>query len=111
MDFYDESLVTDERIRKYTSVFDLPGSYDSHIAVAKQVVPVNHNSIIEKIRTISIPTLIIWGEQDPVIPVAHAHRLHREIPNSRLEIIPECGHLPHEEKSQLTTEFIRQFFA
>jgi pimeloyl-ACP methyl ester carboxylesterase len=41
-----------------------------------------------------LPSLVIWGDRDPLIPVAHAHVAHRELPGSRLEIFGEAGHFP-----------------
>jgi pimeloyl-ACP methyl ester carboxylesterase len=42
-----------------------------------------------------VPTLIVWGTRDAIIPVAHAHGAHAAIPGSRLEIFPDAGHFPH----------------
>lgn len=42
-----------------------------------------------------MPTLIIWGDADPIIPVEHAHAAHQAIAGSRLEIFPNVGHYPH----------------
>ena len=44
-----------------------------------------------------LPTLIVWGANDQIIPVAHAHAAHAAIPGSRLEILPGVGHFPHTE--------------
>jgi len=44
--------------------------------------------------TAGMPSLLVWGEDDPIIPVAHAHRAHSMMPGSRLEIIPGAGHFP-----------------
>ena len=44
-----------------------------------------------------LPTLIVWGKNDTIIPVSHAHAAHAAIPGSRLEIIDDCGHFPHVE--------------
>lgn len=41
-----------------------------------------------------LPTLIVWGERDPLIPVAHADDAHRLVPSSRLEIFEDAGHFP-----------------
>lgn len=43
------------------------------------------------------PTLLIWGEDDPEIPLSHGRRLLEEIPTSRLIIFRDCGHMPMEE--------------
>jgi pimeloyl-ACP methyl ester carboxylesterase len=42
-----------------------------------------------------IPTLIVWGDRDPLIPVSHAYAAHEATPGSRLEIMEGCGHFPH----------------
>ena len=44
-----------------------------------------------------IPTLIVWGERDEIIPVAHAYVAHEAIAGSRLEILPGVAHFPHTE--------------
>jgi pimeloyl-ACP methyl ester carboxylesterase len=43
----------------------------------------------------AIPFLLVWGERDPIIPVAHAYAAHRLVPGSRLEVFPDAGHFPH----------------
>jgi pimeloyl-ACP methyl ester carboxylesterase len=50
-----------------------------------------------------VPTLIVWGEEDRVIPVAHAHLTHEAIPGSRLAVLPGAGHfLPFEQPAWFT---------
>jgi pimeloyl-ACP methyl ester carboxylesterase len=57
-----------------------------------------------------LPTLIIWGGDDPIIPVEHAYEAHTAIEGSRLEIFEGAGHYPHVEAPErfvdLLTEFI-----
>jgi pimeloyl-ACP methyl ester carboxylesterase len=45
-----------------------------------------------------LPTLIVWGERDPIIPAAHGRAAHAAIPGSRLEVFPGAGHFPHREE-------------
>lgn len=45
----------------------------------------------------ALPLLIVWGDRDPIIPVAHGEETHRQLPGSRLEIFPGVGHLPQLE--------------
>jgi pimeloyl-ACP methyl ester carboxylesterase len=45
--------------------------------------------------TSEMPTLIMWGDRDPIIPVQHAHDAHAAMPGSRLELFPGIGHYPH----------------
>ncbi|MFN2500408.1 MAG: alpha/beta fold hydrolase [Pyrinomonadaceae bacterium] len=55
------------------------------------------------------PTLIIWGEQDTVIPIENGYKLRNSILNSKLVVIRDCGHVPQEEKSQLFTKLVAAF--
>ena len=41
-----------------------------------------------------LPTMLVWGARDTVLPVDHAHRAHAAMPGSRLEIFPGEGHFP-----------------
>ncbi len=52
----------------------------------------------DAIGQLSVPTLIVWGEQDEMMPLSVGRNLHRLIPGSKLEVIPQCGHLPALEK-------------
>ncbi len=57
------------------------------------MIPNYSNSVSSDLRVIEKPTLIIWGGKDQQIPPTYAQRLHREIHNSQLVIVPDAGHL------------------
>ncbi len=59
--------------------------------------------------TAGVPTMIIWGEHDPIIPVAHAHAAHAAIPESRLEVFPEARHFPHRDDPRRFVEVMFDF--
>jgi pimeloyl-ACP methyl ester carboxylesterase len=56
-----------------------------------------------------LPTLIVWGERDSIIPVAHGMAAHEAMPGSRFEVFPDAGHMPHDADpdrfAALLTEF------
>ena len=58
-----------------------------------------------------LPTLIVWGERDSIIPPAHGAAAHAAMPGSRFEVFPGAGHMPHaadpERFATLLTEFCR----
>jgi pimeloyl-ACP methyl ester carboxylesterase len=56
-----------------------------------------------------IPTLIVWGDHDGIIPVAHAYAAHELIPTSRLEILEGVGHFPHVEAPEQFCEVLLDF--
>ena len=57
----------------------------------------------------AMPTLIVWGDDDGIIPVEHAHAAHAAIPHSRLEILEGCGHFPHVQEPDHLVAVIREF--
>src|SRR5687768_3484280 len=58
-----------------------------------------------------VPTMIIWGDRDQVIPVSHAHIAHELIPGSRLEIVEGAGHFLPIERPELVDRLLRDFLA
>jgi pimeloyl-ACP methyl ester carboxylesterase len=56
-----------------------------------------------------LPTLIVWGERDPLIPVRHAYEAHERIPGSRLEIFPGAGHFPYRDDPRRFAEVLMDF--
>ena len=56
-----------------------------------------------------MPTLIIWGERDPMIPSAHGRAAHEAIPGSRLEIFPDAGHFPHRDDPHRFVQVLLDF--
>jgi pimeloyl-ACP methyl ester carboxylesterase len=59
----------------------------------------------------AVPTMIVWGDSDPIIPVAHAYEAHEVIKGSRLEILADVGHFPHVEEPQRFVELLNDFMA
>lgn len=80
-----------------------------------------HNSMLYSVRNwqaqriehdahlITQPTLLIWGEQDIVIPPHNGRTLHRLIPDSRLIMFKNCGHVPQEECSEDFVKVVAEF--
>ena len=67
------------------------------------------NDVATDIAKIKAPTLILWGEQDHLIPVAAAHKFNAAIPGSKLFIYPATGHIPMEELPDESANAVRAF--
>lgn len=63
----------------------------------------------DMIKSITIPTLVIWGDKDGLIPVENAYRFHDDLPNDSLVVLKNLGHVPMEEDALQTTAVIRSF--
>lgn len=74
--------------------------------------PRMHNPSLRKwLHRVRIPTLILWGDDDKLLPAAFGEAWNGLIPDARLQIIEACGHLPHVEKAEeftaRTLDFIK----
>lgn len=61
------------------------------------------------LKNIKAPALILWGENDQVLPRSHGERLVRDLPNARLRVIDHVGHIPNEESPQVVNQAILDF--
>jgi len=77
----------------------------------RQQVPNYSMSVASDMYWIHKPVLIIWGEQDEVLPSTFARRLYRDIPDSRLALIPNTGHLVLEEAPDQVARLMNEFIA
>jgi pimeloyl-ACP methyl ester carboxylesterase len=51
----------------------------------------------------------VWGENDREVSIEDGRRIHEQIPNSRLFVFHDCGHLPHEEYPEEFLELVSEF--
>ena len=58
-----------------------------------------------------LPILLIWGDQDRIIPVAHGYAARDAVPGSRLEVLAGVGHFPHVESPTAVVEILDDFIA
>ena len=58
-----------------------------------------------------LPTLIVWGRQDPIIPLSAGELYQQSIPGSRLEVIDNCGHVPEVERTDELVRIVGGFLA
>jgi pimeloyl-ACP methyl ester carboxylesterase len=65
---------------------------------------------MERVCKIRQPALIVCGAEDRMTPVRYSQYLNAQIPDSRLEIIPEAGHMVMLEKPQLVAGILKNFF-
>jgi pimeloyl-ACP methyl ester carboxylesterase len=68
------------------------------------------NPALERwLHRIQVPTLVLWGENDNFLPCRYAEVWRYRVPETTVELIAQCGHLPHVEKAELTARKILAF--
>lgn len=102
----DPEKVTDELVELY---FDLTCREGNREALAKRMESIADPAPYEELPFIKTPTLILWGEEDLLIPDEYAHRFHNDLPNSTLVIFPGAGHMPMEEIPEKTAPAVEKF--
>ncbi|MCY3543896.1 MAG: alpha/beta fold hydrolase [Chloroflexi bacterium] len=63
-------------------------------------------SLIHLLPRVQVPTLVVWGENDCIVPVSAGERIADTMPNARLEVFEGAGHLPHIEKPEQVTPLL-----
>lgn len=104
---------TVEMWRAYTSLID-GDTRTAFLHTLRSVVDVKGQRVSARDRlylTEQMSTLIVWGEEDPIIPVSHAHGAHAAMPGSRLEIMDGLGHFPHCEDPKEFARILLDFIA
>ncbi|HOP78987.1 MAG TPA: alpha/beta hydrolase [Armatimonadota bacterium] len=79
------------------------------IATGRQIFPPDLPDFIASYSRIRVPTLILWGEHDRIIPQPLGRRLASDIKTAIFHQLPNCGHCPHEEKPDAVAEAINRF--
>ena len=104
--------VVAELWRSYTSLAD-EATRRAFLRTLRAVIDPRGQAVSAENRlhlAAEMPTLIVWGDADPIIPVEHAHAAHTAIPGSQLEVFEGVGHYPHCEAPErfvaVLTEFI-----
>lgn len=62
-------------------------------------------------QRLRVPTLVVWGREDRILPVAWAEEIARGIPGARAAVLEDCGHAPHLELPEQFTDLVRAFHA
>ena len=73
--------------------------------------PYMHNpNLPEYLKMIQVPSLIVWGRQDGIVPLSCGERYGQVLAGSRLHVIEECGHSPQNEQPEEFLEVVSSFF-
>jgi pimeloyl-ACP methyl ester carboxylesterase len=99
-------LVTDELVQRYYDLTLREGNRGALKDRFEQTLP---GVLANKIQTINVPTLILWGKKDRLIPLKFGLKFEQEIANSQLIVFDDLGHVPHEEDPQATVLAVKQF--
>jgi pimeloyl-ACP methyl ester carboxylesterase len=107
--YYDRDKISAQDVAEYANTLYSPAAKHALTKTVERIIPDNIDDIAGRYKTIKMPALILWCEQDRVVPVYIGRRLHEDMRTSELTIFTHCGHMPQEEKPEDTTGAIQAF--
>jgi len=106
--FSNDAFVTDQMVEMYWELARHPGNRE---ATGKRFAWYRDNRWPLEIEQIMLPSLIIWGEDDQLIPVETGEAMHARMEDSTLVVYPGVGHLPQEENAAISATTVANFIA
>ena len=111
--FADPRHVTDELVDEFYRARRLPGAQAVVLRVLRSGVGLGGlrpSAVLgERLRQVAVPTLVLWGRQDRVLPVGHAYRAAELIPDARLHVFEDTGHDVATERPAELTQILKDF--
>jgi pimeloyl-ACP methyl ester carboxylesterase len=101
----------DEKWRAYASLVESPNRH-AFLRTLRSVIDLGGQTVSALDRlylAAAVPTLLVWGDQDDIIPVSHAYAAHEAIPGSHLAIMEGAAHFPHAEQPERFVEIFEEF--
>jgi pimeloyl-ACP methyl ester carboxylesterase len=102
----DPARVSSEQVDRYYEITLREGNRRALVRRIQQLEAGEH---VQRLDALKLPTLILWGGRDRLIPPAEAEEFRRRIAGSRLVVFPELGHVPQEEDAARTVTEVRAF--
>jgi pimeloyl-ACP methyl ester carboxylesterase len=101
----------EEIARGFASLGDVEAR-QAFVHTARSIIDIEGQRVSARDRlylAAEVPTLVIWGENDPIIPATHGRAAQRAMPGSRLELFPDAGHFPYKADPQRFVESLSEF--
>ena len=106
--YVHDDRITPELIERYYDLASRTGNRKAFLDRMKSSIK-NDNYL--KIKTLTMPTLIIWGKEDGLIPLNVAEKFHKDLPNDTMIVFKNLGHTPMEEDPMKTVKAVKDFLS
>ena len=107
---HDQALVTPEWIEEEYRVNNSPGAAESLAQLGEYIARCLDDDVAgAQLARLDLPKLLVWGELDPVVPLAVGLQAHALLPGSRLAVVKDAAHSPYLEKPQAFNRLLDDF--
>jgi len=108
--FYNKAFQTDAFIDQSIAVRLAAGDGYTINSITESIIR-GEDFLDDIVKTIKRPTLIIWGRQDGLVPLAEGERFNKDVAGSKMVVIDQCGHMPNAEKPGEFNAAVLKFLA
>lgn len=114
---YDNSLIEAHFVDRVYEIFRSPGFYHAFFSTLEQsanffgIKPAIYQSISDALLNLRVPTLVFWGDNDPILPFKWQQQSLKQLPCAKIQILPQCGHLSYLEHPKTVAQAIKYFIA
>ena len=106
---HDPGVITSEMVDAYALPLRTRPGVDAALATGRSILVSGTKHISDRISEIDVPTLLMWGANEKVIPHWVGERLAEELPDAKLVTIQQCGHIPPEEAPDQSFSILSRF--
>jgi pimeloyl-ACP methyl ester carboxylesterase len=113
--FYDHSLITDEQVERAYRLAQRPGRADIFVETGRTLGGVRgmneewRTELLGELVARDIPTLVVWGENDIILPASHLKSAAQAFPSARTHVFARSGHMPQLEHPDEFVEVVTAF--
>lgn len=98
-------------VADYAAAFRSAAHRRTCVETALEIEPDDMDRIIDRYPSIRVPAALIWGAEDPVVPLWAGERLQADLPEATLTVLDPCGHFPQDERPRESLEVALRFLA
>lgn len=110
---FDQTLVDDALVAQFARALRHEGNGEAQVLMFRQnlyeIAQNGPQDLLPRLSTLIVPTLILQGEHDTLVPMSVARRFDEHIPNSQLKVLPNAGHMPMLEQPLKSAQLVRDF--
>ena len=108
-----ERTIDDAYLADLLELHEAEGYHDAYLATVRSLsrpgTLLAGRDLVPRLARTGLPVLLVWGAEDPLFPLEHAERAHRELPGSRLAVLEGAGHTPQAERPDEFNSVVESF--
>lgn len=112
---HDGTIVDDELVDRFSALGRLPGAHRAMRSQLRAAADLRgwrrhtYHPVLERLPGLDIPTLLVWGRQDRIVPLRHAQEACKRLPRAQMHTFDPCGHLVQLERPHEFASVLRDF--